>query len=290
MKLKNTKRLERFSARLSLAAATGLVLLLCACNPAPKYAKPPANTPQAFKESAPDQFKEGQGWKVAQPGDDKIRGKWWEVYNDPTLNSLEEQVQISNQTVIQAEANYRAARALVVSARSALFPTVTASPSITNSRFGTRSAVATAGTGTATSVSGAAGSVVNTYSLPFDVTYTVDFWHRIRNQILENVYSAQASAADVATALLSTQATLAEDYYEIRGLDAQEGVLQDSIKNYRDSLNLTQTLFRAGIDSDEDVAQAQTQLDTTLAQATDIGVTRATYEHAIATLIGKPAA
>ncbi len=290
MKLKNIKRGERFSARLALALATGMVLLLCSCNPAPKYAKPPVNTPQAFKESAPDQFKEGQGWKVAQPGDDKIRGKWWELYNDPTLSSLEEQVQISNQTVIQAEANYRAARALVVSARSALFPTVTASPSITNSRFGTRSAVATAGTGTATSVSGAAGSVTNTYSLPFDVTYTADFWHRIRNQIASNVYLAQASSADVATALLSTQATLAEDYFEIRGLDAQEGVLQDTIKNYRDTLNLTQTLFRAGIDSDEDVAQAQTQLDTALAQATDIGVARATYEHAMATLIGKPAA
>jgi NodT family efflux transporter outer membrane factor (OMF) lipoprotein len=271
------------------------MLLLSSCNPAPKYAKPPVNAPQAFKESAPDQFKEGQGWKVAQPGDDKIRGKWWELFNDPVLNVLEEQVQINNQTVIQAEANYRAARALVVSARSGLFPTVTASPAYTNARFSstTRTSVVT-GTGTTgstgTTLTGGSSSIINTFTLPFEVTYTADFWHRIRNQIAANVYSAQASAADVATATLSTNAALAEDYFEIRALDAQEGVLQETLKNYRDTLNLVLTLFHSGIDSDEDVAQAQTQLDTAIAQATDIGVARAQYEHAIATLIGKPAA
>lgn len=304
--------------------AVVLALLLCACNLAPKYAKPPVNTPQAFKESAPDQFKEGQGWKVAQPGDDKIRGKWWEMFNDPVLNSLEEQVRINNQSVIQAEANYRAARALVVSARSSFFPTLTAGPSYTNSRYSstarttvvggsttttTGTTTTTSGTnpsgtttttttgtsgGTSTSSSGSTPSiatgVTNTFSLPFELTYTVDFWHRIRNQMAANMFSAQASAADVATALLSTQATLAEDYFEVRGLDAEEGVLQESLKNYRDTLNLTLTLFRTGIDSEEDVAQAQTTLDTAIAQATDVGVARAQYEHAIATLIGKPAA
>ena len=101
-------------------AAIAVLLVLCSCNPAPKYARPPVNAPQAFKESAPPQFKEGTGWKVAQPGDDKIRGNWWEMYNDPVLNSLEQQVQISNQTVIQSEANYRSARSLGVAARSSL--------------------------------------------------------------------------------------------------------------------------------------------------------------------------
>ncbi|HEX4751224.1 MAG TPA: efflux transporter outer membrane subunit [Bryobacteraceae bacterium] len=294
----NSKNIRRtrlgVSVPATIAAAAGM-LLLSSCNPAPKYAKPPVNAPQAFKESAPDQFKEGQGWKVAQPGDDKIRGKWWELFNDPVLNVLEEQVQINNQTVIQAEANYRAARALVVSARSGLFPTVTASPAYTNARFSstTRTSVVT-GTGTTgstgTTLTGGSSSIINTFTLPFEVTYTADFWHRIRNQIAANVYSAQASAADVATATLSTNAALAEDYFEIRALDAQEGVLQETLKNYRDTLNLVLTLFHSGIDSDEDVAQAQTQLDTAIAQATDIGVARAQYEHAIATLIGKPAA
>jgi NodT family efflux transporter outer membrane factor (OMF) lipoprotein len=297
-----------------------LVLALCACNPAPKYARPPVNAPQAFKESAPAQFKEGPGWKVAQPGDDKIRGKWWEVYNDPVLNSLEEQVQISNQSVIQAEANFRAARALVVSARSSLFPTLSASPSYSNARFSstartaavvpgatttttatggttepttgttTTTTTGTSGGTTTTALSGGSGALANTFSLPFEITYTIDFWHRIRNQVAANAFSAEASAADVATALLSTQAALAQDYFEVRALDAQEGILQDTLKNYRDTLNLTLTLFNAGIDSDEDVAQARTQLDTATAQATDIGAARAQYEHAIATLIGKPAA
>ncbi len=117
------------------SAAAALLLLLWACNPAPKYAKPPAQAPSAYKEAAPQEYKEGTGWKVAQPGDDKIRGKWWEMYNDRQLNALEAQVRISNQSIIAAEANFRAAEALVVSARSNLFPTVTASPSYTNSRF-----------------------------------------------------------------------------------------------------------------------------------------------------------
>lgn len=329
MKSKNTKRQQIFVLPLAVLAAAA-AMMLSSCNPAPKYAKPPVTTPQAFKESAPDQFKEGQGWKVAQPGDDKIRGKWWEVYNDPLLNRLEEQVQISNQSVMQAEANYRAARALVVSARSSLFPVIGASPSYTNARYsstarttilsgtttttgttsgttttttgsttgttstGTTSGTSTSSTSTTSGTGGGGGGsgagIINTFSLPFEVSYTVDFWHKIRNQIAANVYSAQASAADVATALLSTQSALAEDYFEVRALDAQEGVLQDTLKNYRDSLKLTQTLFQTGIDSDEDVAQAQTQLDTALAQATDVGVARAQYEHAIATLTGKPAA
>ncbi len=291
----------------SIAPLAAGLTLLSACNPAPRYVKPPVTPPPAFKEAIPQQYKEGTGWKIAEPGDDKIRPKWWETYNDPQLNALEEQVRVSNQSIIAAEANFRAARALVQSSRASLFPTVTIAPSYTNSRFsstggrstalftgtsGSTGATGTAGTatGTATGAAGGAlGSVINDFSLPVDVSYTVDLWHRVRNTIAANAFSAQASAADIATALLSTQAELAQDYFEVRALDAEREVFRQTLESYRRSLELTTTLYNTGIDSEEDVAQARTQLDTATAQATDLGVSRATYEHAIATLIGKPA-
>ena len=308
----------------------GALLLLSACNPAFKYAKPPAPVPVAYKETAPQQFKEVEGWKIATPNDDKLKGKWWEMYNDPVLSGVEEKVQISNQTVKAAEANFRAARALVVSARSQLFPLLTSSPSITNSRFsqtsrtgtviggsttGTTTGGTTTGTGgtttgtggtttggtttggtttggtTTTGVTGnsSVNGPVNQFSLPFDLTYTVDFWHKIRNTIAANVYTAQADAADIATALLTTQSEVAQDYFEVRALDTQRQILADTVAAYRQSLTLTTILYNTGIDSEQDVAQAQTQLDTATAQATDLGVSRSQYEHAIATLIGQPA-
>ncbi|HTU48739.1 MAG TPA: efflux transporter outer membrane subunit [Bryobacteraceae bacterium] len=269
-------------------AVVAALAILSACNPGPKYSRPPAPAPTAYKE-APPQFKEGTGWVVAQPGDDKIRPKWWEMYNDPQLNALEEQVAISNQTVIQAEANFRAARALVVEARSQLFPTIGGTGSYIRQHFSTNTRAATV-TPTGGATTSAVSSTINQYSVAADVSYTLDLWHRVRNQIAANSASAQASAADVATALLTTRAELAQDYFEIRALDVQEGILQDTLKNYGDNLKLTQILFKTGIDSDQDVTQAQTQLDTATAQATDLGVARAQYEHAIATLIGKPAA
>jgi NodT family efflux transporter outer membrane factor (OMF) lipoprotein len=298
------------------ACAVVALLLLAGCDPAPKYVKPPAPAPAAFKEGQPESYREGEGWKLAQPGDANLRGKWWEIYNDPQLNALEEQVQINNQSVIQAEASYRQAQALVVSARSQLFPTLGASPGFTNSRFsqtskgsfvvgGTSAAGASAttttgttssttGTGTGSSSTGVGGSsstgILNNFSLPFNISYEVDFWHRIRNQVAENTYSAQASSADVATALLSTQAEVATDYFEVRALDAERKILDDTVTNYARSLELTQSLFKAGIDSEEEVAQAQTQLDTARAQATDLGASRANFEHALAVLIGKPPA
>jgi NodT family efflux transporter outer membrane factor (OMF) lipoprotein len=266
-----------------VALAAGL-LLLSGCNPMPKYVKPPATTPTAFKET-PEQFKEGAGWKIAQPGDDKIRAKWWEVYNDPQLNALEEQVAINNQSIAAAEANYREARALVVSARSNLFPTIGASPAYTNSR----QSATTRTTAVQSTGGGSLSSVTNGWDIPFDVSYTADFWHRIRNAIDQQVYTTQASAADIATALLSTQSQLATDYFELRAADAQRQILSDTLDAYRQALQLTTILYRTGIDSDQDVSQAQTQLDNTIAQATDVGVARAQFEHAIAMLIGKPA-
>jgi NodT family efflux transporter outer membrane factor (OMF) lipoprotein len=250
------------------------LLLLCACNPAPKYVRPPAQTPAAYKEATPD--KDGQtGWKLAQPGDATLRGKWWEIYNDPQLNALEEQVAINNQSLKAAEANFRAARAEVVIARSALYPTIGSSPAITNSRVSGTIARITSSTNTE-------------YSLPLELSYTPDFWHRIRNQIKEEAYLAQASAADIATALLTTQADLATDYFELRATDMERKILDDTMQNYRQNVELTTTLYKTGINSEQDLVQAQNQLDTATAQATDLGVARAEYEHAIATLIGKP--
>jgi NodT family efflux transporter outer membrane factor (OMF) lipoprotein len=304
----------------ALAIGTLALLALSGCNLAPKYATPPAPTPQAYKE-APPEFKEGKGWKLAEPGDDKIRARWWEMYNDPLLNSLEEQVQISNQTIVQAEANYRAAQSVVLSARSNLYPTLSASPSYTNARSSATSKGAfisagsssttgtgttgtgttgtgttgtgttgTGSTGTSTGVATSSSSPTNEYSLPLSVSYTVDLWHRIRNTIAADAFAAQASAADIQTALLSVQTTLAQDYFELRAQDAQRIILRDTLKNYQDALNLTTVLYRTGIDSEQDLTQAQVQFDTASAQLTDLGVARAQYEHAIAVLIGKPAA
>ncbi len=301
----NRRRPEARSSRWVAAAGLALLLSLAGCNPGPKYAKTPATTPAAFKEAPPDLYKEGEGWKLAQPGDDKLRGNWWEIYNDPQLSGLEEKVKISNQTILQAEANYRVAKALVVSARSALYPTIGSSPAYSLSQSsttlngsvvstGTTGTTGTGTTGTGTTGTGSTGAsstarrTVNFFSLPFDVSYTPDFWHRIRNTIAADAYSAQASAADVATALLTTQAQLATDYFEIRSLDAQRQILHDTVGSYRAALDLTETLYKLGIDSEQDVAQARVQLDTATAQERDLGVNRATYEHAIAVLIGVP--
>jgi NodT family efflux transporter outer membrane factor (OMF) lipoprotein len=268
--------------------------LLSACNPAPKYTRPTLPAPPAYKEASPDKFKEVPGWKIAEPSDDKIRSKWWEMYNDPVLNGLEEQVQISNQSIAQAEANFRAARAVVVQARSNLYPTITANPSISNSRYGSRSGVSpssVSGNSSAVpSAQGVGGAPFDFYSLPIEVSYTVDLWHRIRNTVAANAFTAQASAADIATAMLATQAELANDYFQVRELDAQREVLTNAVKNYQQTLELTQTLYKVGLDSEQDVSQARTQLNTAMAQETDLGVARAQYEHAIATLIGRPPA
>lgn len=298
-------------------AAPLALMFLDGCNPAPKYARPPAVTPQAYKE-IPSEFKEGTGWKMAEPGDDKLRAKWWEMYNDPALNALEEQVQINNQSIKAAEANYRAAQAVVLSAKSGLLPTVGGSTSYTNARSsatshgavtgstsssttttgsttggtGTTSSgtgTTTSSTGTTTGSTGSSASVINEFSLPVSVSYTVDLWHRVRNQIAADAFQAQASAADIQTALLSVQTTLAQDYFELRAVDQQRLILRDTLKNYQDALNLTTTLYKTGIDSEQEVTQAQVQFDTASAQLTDLGVTRAQYEHAIAVLIGKPA-
>ena len=240
----------------------------------PKYQRPAAPVPPAYKESPPADWKEMQGWKQAQPNEGAKRGKWWEIYNDPELNALEEQVSISNQNVLAAEAQFREARYAVQIARSSLFPTVAASPSIVNSRA-PLSGVLTSSTA---------------YELPVDVSYQADIWGSIRRSARASAEAAQASAALLENARLSYQAELAQDYFELRGADGEEGLLETTVKSYQDYLKLTQDRFNSGVASGSDVAQAQTQLETARAQLIDYDVARAQYEHAIAVLAGKPPA
>ncbi|HEY6215036.1 MAG TPA: efflux transporter outer membrane subunit, partial [Pyrinomonadaceae bacterium] len=254
------------------------LFLFKSCDKAPKYAKPSVATPAAYKEIPPDFFKETKDWKFANPSDAAIRGKWWEMFNDTQLNGLEEQLNTANQNIALADANFRAARALVKESRSQYFPTVTTSPSIIASRQSS-----------ATRSNFSAGRVNVNYTLPFDATWEPDFWGRIRNTVAASASEAQASAADLQNVRLSVEAELAFDYYQLRALDAEKRLLDTTIQAYQEQLELTRVRFQTGIVSDEDVAQAETQLKTTQAQATDLGIARAQFEHAIAVLTGQPA-
>jgi len=241
----------------------------------PNYKRPPAPAPPAFKERPPE------GWKEAQPNDAALKGKWWEIYDDPNLNALEEQVSISNQNVLAAEAQYRAARATVQIARSALFPTLTAGPTTTVAQ----------GTGGVSANQVAASKGVHTnYQIPFDVSYQVDLWGSIRRSVRASAETAQATEAQLENAKLTYQADLAQDYFQLHGTDGDMALLQSTVDSYAGYLKLTQDRHDAGIASGADVAQAETQLDSAKEQLIELGVARAQYEHAIAILIGKPPA
>jgi NodT family efflux transporter outer membrane factor (OMF) lipoprotein len=291
------------------------VLTSAGCNFAPHYDPPKTETSAVFKEAVPGGDAAAQGFRIAEPRDAAMRGNWWEVYQDPDLNELEARVAISNQTILAAEANYRAAHALVLEAQSQLFPTLSLSPTATrekssaslgglggvsvgsnvgNTPTGSTPGSPTTGTGSAgtgsTTTSGVPESAVtsthNVFTLPLEASYQIDLWGSIRNTVAQNRYSAQASAAQLANALLSTQSTLAQDYFQLRIADEQRRVLETTVADYQASLRIVRTLFDNGLDSDEDVASAETQLESAIAQATDAGVARAEYEHAIAVLIG----
>src|SRR5208337_4505341 len=256
-----------------LPTAYCLLFFTSACMIGPKYQRPAAPVPPAYKEPPPADWKEMQGWKQAQPNEAAKRGKWWEIYNDPELNALEEQVSISNQNVLAAEAQFREAKFAVRIARANLYPTVSAAPSIVNSR---------------SVLTGSASST--TYDLPVDVSYQADIWGSIRRSIQASAEAAQVSAAQLENARLSYQAELAQDYFELRGTDGEKELLDTTVKSYQDYLKLTQDRFNSGVASGSDVAQAQTQLETARAQLIDYDVARAQYEHAIAVLAGKPPA
>jgi NodT family efflux transporter outer membrane factor (OMF) lipoprotein len=263
--------------RAAIAVITS-ALLLQGCVVGPKYNRATVQTPGTFKEVTPGDLKNMDGWKVAQPQDSALHGKWWEIFGDTQLNALEEQVSISNQNVAAAFANFMAARALVREARAQYFPTVGVNVGATRQRT-----AANNNNGQST------GDTFNEYSLPFDASWTPDLWGRVRNTVRAGVANAQASAADLENTRLTAQSELAVDYFQLRGQDALKQLLDSTVTAYEESLKLTTALYETGIDSDEAVAQAETQLEATRAEATNLGILRAQYEHAIALLVGQPA-
>ena len=286
-----------------------LGLSLCACTVGPDYKRPAAvGVTLAFKEAPP-------GWTVAQPLDTAAKGSWWAIYRDPVLDRLELQVAVSNQNVKQFEAQLREAQATVDIARSALFPTINGTASVTRSMrsfggggvgttglggttgtalggttastlTGTGLTTGTTSTGTTTGATSSAGRATTLYTLEGTFNWDLDVWGRIRRQIESDVAAAQVSAADLVNATLSAQATLAADYFELRYQDALGQLLTDTVKAYGDTLRITTNQYNAGIVTSADVAAAQTQLDTARASLVNVGVLRAQYEHAIAVLTG----
>ncbi len=248
------------------------VFLLGGCAVGPKYVRPSTEAPPGYKEIG--------DWKVAQPSDALVKGKWWETYNDPQLDALEEQVSVSNQTLKAAQAQFLQARAAVRVARAGFFPDVTAGVSASQTRQSQNRALF-----------GAASPVEYTdIQLPVDVAYEPDVWGRVRRTVEAARSEAQASGADLASVDLSLHAELALDYFQLRGLDSEKQLLDSTVVAYEKALELTRSRYQGGIASAVDLAQAQTQLETTRAEAVDVGVQRAAFEHAIAVLIGKPAA
>ncbi len=248
------------------------MLLLAGCVVGPRYQRPPVEVPQAYKEAG--------DWKTAQPNEQSLGGNWWEIFQDPQLNALEQQVNISNQNLKAAQAQYTQARALLRYNRADFLPTLTAAPSVSRTKVSNNRPPQT---------SIFNGRTNTDLQLPIDLSYEIDAWGRVRSNVESYRALAQASAADLATVNLSMHAQLAMFYFQARSLDAQEQLLNSTVAQYEQALQLNQSRFEGGVASEVEVEQARTQLETTRAMATDIGVLRAQYEHAVATLIGKPA-
>lgn len=262
-----------------MAAALVLSLSLGACAVGPNYQRPAVAVPDAYKETP-------AGWKVAEPADGADRGAWWHAYGDARLDALVDQLGEANQTVAQYAAAYRQARALVGEARAAYFPTLGLSASA--SRAGqqlTRSSSGSTSTGSTSSVS----RVGNTFSTSLDASWEPDLWGKVSRTVSAQEAGQQAAAADLANARLSAQATLAQTYFQLRALDAQQKLLDDTVQAYTQALKLTQNRYAQGVAARSDVLQAQTQLQSAQSAAVDNGVARAQDEHAIAVLVGQPA-
>jgi NodT family efflux transporter outer membrane factor (OMF) lipoprotein len=271
--LSNTKKHFRNIMQSLVAISITSVLFLAGCAVGPRYQRPPVEVPSSYKEAG--------NWKTAQPSDLGLRGNWWEIFQDAQLNALEQQVNISNQNIKAAQAQYTQARALVRYNRADYFPTVVAGASATRgSTSSNRAPVNAIGNGRTT----------NDFQLPVEMSYEVDAWGRVRKNVESFREQAQASAADLATVNLSMHTQLALFYFQARSLDAQEQLLNSTVQYYDQALQLNVSRFQGGVGSEVEVEQARTQLETTRAQAIDVGVARAQFEHAVAVLIGKPPA
>jgi len=268
--------------RSTLTIATGalsLLALVSGCNVGPRYyaPAPPAVTAPNYKESTVN-FHDADGWKVASPQDAMLRGNWWEVFNDPELNALEEQLNINNQNLKEYFQNYMAARAQIAAARSQYWPTVTANPSFNRSRTSANQN----GSSSATT-----GRTTSLWSAPLDVSWTPDLWGKIRNEVHEAQYAAQVSAADLELEKLTEQASLAEYYFEIRGQDMLQQILNETVAADQRSLDYNQAQYDTGVGDYISVAEAKTTLESAQSAAINVGLLRAQYEHAIAMLLGK---
>jgi NodT family efflux transporter outer membrane factor (OMF) lipoprotein len=255
-------------ARIVLLLA--VALLFTGCSLGPKYKVPAAPTPPAYKEMG--------NWKTAQPNDQNLGGNWWEIFQDPQLNALEGQINVSNQNLKAAVAQYQESRAAVRYVRADYYPTVTTSPSATRERYSNNRPPHS---------SGFDGLTFNDFVLPVNFSYEANIWGRVSRNVEAYREQAQASAADLAVLNLSMHATLAIDYFAARTLDAEEKLLHDTVAQYEQALQLNEDRYRGGLASEVEVEQARTILETTRAQLVDVGVARAQYEHATAVLIGK---
>jgi NodT family efflux transporter outer membrane factor (OMF) lipoprotein len=276
-----------------LASAAIAAVLFVGCTVGPKY-HAPAATPQpppgTYKES-PTQFPGSDQWKVANPQDAMLRGKWWEIYNDPELNELEEKLNVNNQNIKQAFENFMEARTLIAQAHSQLYPTIGTTPAYQRSRssanLGNSAAATASGTGAPVATGG--GQQISLFSLPVAVSWEPDLWGRIRNTIHEEQYNAQLSAADLENERLTEQASLAVFLFELRGQDALLKVFNETIDADQKSVELTRARYETGVDDQISLVQAQNALQSAVAAGTNLGVARAQFEHAIAVLIGTTA-
>jgi NodT family efflux transporter outer membrane factor (OMF) lipoprotein len=286
-------QIQKAPTALCAASIALLCAMLAGCNVGPKYVPPTITAPSAFKE-APTESKEPGEWTVAQPQDAVLRGKWWEIYNEPDLNALEEQLNVDNQNIRESFENFMEARALVREARSQYFPTVSVGPAYTRSKtssnlssangnFGTT----TTGTGTTTAVTG--GRQTQVFTLPGEVSWEPDLWDKVRNTVRSAQYTAQASAANLELERLTEQASLAEFFFEIRGQDALQQILDNAVEADKKSLAAEQGRYDTGVDDQISLVQAQTTLAEAQSSAINNHIARAQFEHAIAMLIGKQA-
>ncbi len=245
--------------------------VLGGCTVGPNYVRPPVGAPSAYKEAS--------NFAPAAPADQTSKGDWWEIYQDSQLNALEEKVGVSNQNLKAAEAQFQAARAAVRISRAGFFPSVTGG--LAASRTGQSQNKAL--------FSSTEQKTYNDFQIPIDASYEPDVWGRVRRTVEASRSEAQATAADLASVALSLHAELAMDYFELRGLDAQKELFASTVESYEKALELTKSRYEGGVASAVDYAQAQTQLETTRAQAEDVDVQRTALEHAIAALTGQPA-
>ena len=256
---------------LGLFAVFPSVFLLTGCAVGSKYKTPTVPAPPAYKEMG--------NWKSAQPSDQNLGGNWWEIFQDAQLNTLEQQINVSNQNLKAAVAQYQEARAALRYARADYYPTISAAPTATRERYSDNRPG-----------SAARGATFNDFVLPVDFSYQVNAWGRVSKNVESYREQAQASAADLAVVNLTMHADLAVDYFAARTLDAEEKLLRDTVGQYQQALQLNEERYKGGLASEVEVEQARTILETTQAQLVDVGVTRAQYEHAAAVLVGKPPA